>query len=98
MLILRKKQRRIGVRARFGRGNRYREFVGNEAGSGAEQKLFIPVMWIPVANKWRSSTVVEYEAGESLDIEGYVLKSVTPITYLIVNRNTGGELSIPIQE
>ena len=40
----------------------------------------------------------EYEAGEKLDVEGYVLKQVTPLRVLVVNRETGSELYVPIQE
>ena len=40
----------------------------------------------------------EYEAGQSLDVEGYLLKRVTPSRVLIINRTTGGETYVPIQE
>lgn len=75
----------------------YREFVGNEAGSGAAKIIYSGYVdtgrkKMAIINGW------EYEAGESLETEGYVLKSVTPSRVLIVNRNTGGELSIPLQE
>jgi hypothetical protein len=33
-----------------------------------------------------------------LEIEGYVLKRITPSKVSIVNRNTGSEVEIPIQE
>ena len=41
---------------------------------------------------------LEYKAGEQLEMEGYVLKRVTPSKVLIVNKNTGSEVEIPIQE
>lgn len=41
---------------------------------------------------------LEYRAGEQLEIGGYVLKRVTPAKVLIVNKNTGSEVEIPIQE
>jgi hypothetical protein len=33
-----------------------------------------------------------------LEIEGYVLKQVTPSKVLILNKNTGNSLEIPLQE
>lgn len=41
---------------------------------------------------------LEYQAGEQLEMEGYVLKLVTPSKVLIVNKNSGSEIEIPIQE
>lgn len=40
----------------------------------------------------------EYEAGQPLEMEGYLLKRVTPSRVLIINRTTGGETYVPIQE
>ena len=40
----------------------------------------------------------EYRAGEQLEMEGYFLKSITPSYVLIVNKNTGSEIEVPIQE
>lgn len=76
----------------------YREFVGNEAGGGTAAKIIYSGYVdtgrkrMAIINGW------EYEAGESIDIEDYALKSVTPERVLIIKRNTGGELYIPIQE
>jgi hypothetical protein len=41
---------------------------------------------------------LEYRVGEQLELDGYVLRQVTPAKVLIVNRNTGSEIDIPIQE
>jgi hypothetical protein len=41
---------------------------------------------------------LEYRVGEQLEMAGYVLKRVTPSKVLIVNKNTGSEVEIPIQE
>jgi hypothetical protein len=41
---------------------------------------------------------LEYRVGETLEIEGYVLKQVTPSKVLILNKNTGNSLEIPLQE
>jgi hypothetical protein len=76
----------------------YREFAGNETGLGAAVKIIYSGYvdtgrkQLAIINGW------EYEAGDELDIEGYVLKSVTPSRVLITNRKTGGELYVPIQD
>jgi hypothetical protein len=36
--------------------------------------------------------------GEQLEIEGYVLKQITPSKVLIFNKNTGNQEEIPLQE
>lgn len=41
---------------------------------------------------------LEYQAGDQLEMEGYVLKQVTPFQVLILNKNTGIETDIPISE
>ena len=41
---------------------------------------------------------LEYQVGEPLEMEGYVLKSATPLQVLILNKNTGSEVEIPLQE
>ncbi len=41
---------------------------------------------------------LEYRVGEQLEMVGYVLKLITPSKVLIVNKNTGSEVEIPIQE
>jgi hypothetical protein len=41
---------------------------------------------------------LEYQAGDQLEMEGYVLKQVTPFQVLILNKNTGIEAEIPISE
>ena len=40
----------------------------------------------------------EYQAGDQLEMEGYILKQVTPSQVLILNKNTGIEVDIPISE
>jgi hypothetical protein len=40
----------------------------------------------------------EYRIGEELEIEGYILKRITPSKVLIVNKNTGNKEEIPLQE
>ncbi len=40
----------------------------------------------------------EYKEGEALDIKGYVLASVSPASVVIVNRATGAEQKVSLQE
>jgi len=47
----------------------YREFTGIKQAAALRQKLSIPVMWIPVVKRLRLSNGLEYEAGESLDVD-----------------------------
>lgn len=76
----------------------YREFAGKEAGGGIEAKI----MYSGYVDTGRKRMAIingfEYTPGDALELEGYVLKSVTPAQILIVNRETGSELIIPIQE
>ena len=76
----------------------YREFVGKDAISGAGAKLIYSGYVDTGRAKMAIINGCEYGVGESLDVEGYVLKAVAPSSVLIQNRNTGGELSVPIQE
>ena len=96
--ILRKERKRTGAKVRFGRGTSYREFVGKRRRRRCGRKIIYSGYVDTGRKKMAIINGWEYEAGESLDIEGYVLKSVTPLSVLIVNRKTGSELYIPIQE
>ena len=49
-------------------------------------------------NKMAVINGFEYRIGEELEIEGYVLKQITPSKVLILNKNTGNEEEIPLQE
>ena len=79
----------------------YREFVGKETKetSGVETAKIIYSGYVEAGRK-RVAIINgwEYEAGESLDIKGYLLKSISPSRVLIVNRNTFTEFYVPIQE
>jgi len=79
----------------------YREWAGGTAGShqaGSAVKIiysgFVDAggKQMAVINGW------EYTAGEALEMEGYILKRITPFRVIIENRNTGSELAVPIQE
>ena len=49
-------------------------------------------------NKMAVINGFEYRIGEQLEIEGYVLKQITPSKVLIFNKNTGNKEEIPLQE
>ena len=76
----------------------YREYIGKEPGGDFATKIVYSGYVdagrkkLAIINGW------EYEAGDSLDIKGYILKNVAPSRVLIFNRNTGSEFYVPIQE
>ncbi len=76
----------------------YREYTGKESSGDLATKIVYSGYVdagrkkLAIINGW------EYEAGDALDIKGYILKSVAPSRILIFNRNTGSEFYVPIQE
>jgi len=76
----------------------YREYVGKESGGDLATKIVYSGYVdagrkkLAIINGW------EYEAGDSLDVKGYILKNVAPSRVLIFNRNTGSDFYVPIQE
>lgn len=78
----------------------YRAFARKEEGKSApEGPKIVYSGYIETGN--RKMAVIngwEYEAGQALEVEGYLLKKVTPSRVLIINRTTGGETYVPIQE
>ncbi len=76
----------------------YREFAGSESAGGLAGKI----IYSGFIDAGRKSMAIingfEYGPGDALELEGYVLRSITPSRILIVNSNTGSELFIPIQE
>ena len=82
----------------FWEATSYREFVGK----GPEVKGGPKIVYSGYVDTGRKKMAIingwEYEAGEPLEIEGYILKRVTPSRVLIINRTTGGESYIPLQE
>ena len=67
-------------------------------GSGAGAKIFYSGYVDAGKIKIAIINGVEYRVGEQLEMEGYILKLVTPSKVLIVNKNSGSEVEIPIQE
>ena len=49
-------------------------------------------------NKMAIINGLEYRLGEELELEGYVLKQITPSSVLIFNKYTGNKEEIPLQE
>ena len=78
----------------------YQEFAGKEAGAPAVNTAKIIYSGYMESGRKKVAIIngAEYEIGEALDIEGYVLKSVSPSRVVVVNRNTGDALTVPIQE
>jgi hypothetical protein len=78
----------------------YRAFAQKEEVKGAPQGPKIVYSgYVETGNK--KMAIIngwEYEAGQPLEMEGYLLKRVTPSRVLIINRTTGGETYVPIQE
>jgi hypothetical protein len=74
----------------------YREFVGKEAGASTVSAVKIIYSGYMESGRKKIAIIngVEYESGEALVTEGYVSQS----RVVVVNRNTGDELSVPIQE
>ena len=78
--------------------NAYREFVGKETGGGPVAKIIYSGYVDAGKKKMAIINGWEYEAGQALDIEGYLLKKVMPSRILIINRTTGGESYVQLQE
>jgi hypothetical protein len=79
----------------------YREWTAkgaNTAGAGSTAKIIYSGYVDSGKKKMAIINGVEYRVGEQLEMEGYVLKNITPSIVLIVNKNTGSEITIPIQE
>lgn len=71
---------------------------GAAGGSGASAKIIYSGYVDSGNKKMAVINGLEYRIGEQLEMEGYVLKSITPSKVLIVNKNTGSEVEVSIQE
>ena len=76
----------------------YRVFAGNKESSAGGVKFVYSGYVDMEQKKIAIINGVEYQTGEALETEGYELKSVMPESVLIVNRRTGSQLSVPMQE
>ena len=82
----------------------YREWVKlkepAKAGGGTSQKMsFIYSGYLKIKNK-KVAIIngVEYESGDPLEIEGYVLKNIFQGKVAIINEKSGAKFDIPLQE
>jgi hypothetical protein len=79
----------------------YREYSSKEgAASGKSSAVKIIYSGFVDAGKKKMAVIngVEYGLGEQLELEGYVLKNITSSKVVLYNKNTGSEVSVPIQE
>jgi hypothetical protein len=71
-----------------------------KAGGGISEKVsFSYSGYLKVGN--RNLAIingVEYETGDPLEIEGYVLKNIYPGKVVIVNEKSGAKFDVPLQE
>ena len=68
-------------------------------GAGAPNGEFVYSGYLGTGRK-RMAIIngIEYSEGESLDVKGYVLKSVSPTGVIIENRGTGATVNVPLPE
>jgi len=78
----------------------YKEWAAREgaAGGGASSKIIYSGYVDSGKKKMAVINGFEYREGEKLEMEGYVLRNITPSKILIFNNNTGNEIEISIQE
>lgn len=76
----------------------YQEFAGREATGSTAAKIIYSGYIDAGRKKVAILNGAEYTVGENLELEDYVLKSVKYTNVIIVNRKTGVELDVPIQE
>ena len=85
----------------FWKKDLYKAWVNREGraqGSGALAKIIYSGYVDSGKNKMAVINGFEYRIGDELEIEGYVLKQITPSKVLIFNKNTGNKEDIPLQE
>ena len=84
----------------FWKKDLYKEWGNREgvAKSGVLAKIIYSGYVDAGKNKMAVINGLEYRVGEQLELEGYVLKQITPSNVLIFNKSTGNEEEIPLQE
>ena len=85
----------------FWKKDLYKAWVNREGlakSSGALAKIIYSGYVDSGKNKMAIINGLEYRVGEQLELEGYVLKQITPSRVLIFNKYTGNEEEIPLQE
>jgi hypothetical protein len=89
------------VKNPFWKKDSYREWASREgtaSGKDTSAKIIYSGYVDSGKNKMAVINGLEYMIGEQLEIEGYVLKQITPSKVLIFNKNTGNQEEIPLQE
>jgi hypothetical protein len=77
----------------------YKAWAAREGAAGVSASKIIYSGYVDSGNnKMAVINGLEYRIGEQLEMEGYVLKNITPSKVLIVNKNTGNEVEVSIQE
>ncbi|OGP90721.1 MAG: hypothetical protein A2031_02850 [Deltaproteobacteria bacterium RBG_19FT_COMBO_43_11] len=77
----------------------YKEWAAREGGVGSASAKIIYSGYVDSGKK--KLAVIngfEYRIGEQLEMEGYILKGITPLKVILFNKNSGSEIEIPIQE
>lgn len=84
----------------FWERNSYKEWAAREGGAGSGTSAKIIYSGYVDSGKKKLAVIngFEYRVGEQLEMEGYVLKGITPLKVIILNKNSGSEIEIPIQE
>ena len=84
----------------FWKKDLYKEWGNREgvAKSGVLAKIIYSGYVDSGKNKLAVINGLEYRVGEQLELEGYVLKQITPSSVLIFNKYTGNKEEIPLQE
>jgi len=89
------------VKNPFWKKDLYKAWVNREGltkGSGVLAKMIYSGYIDSGKNKIAVISGFEYRIGDQLEIEGYVLKQITPSKVLIFNKKTGTKEEIPMQE
>jgi hypothetical protein len=82
----------------------FREWVTSKdpakAGSGTTQKMIFNYSgYLKVKDKKMAIiNGIEYEPGEALEMEGYVLQNIYQNKVVIINQKNGAKLNVPLQE
>jgi hypothetical protein len=88
------------VKNPFWKKDTYRAWANREG--IASGSLLAKIIYSGYVDSRKSKMAVingsEYRVGEQLEIEGYVLKQITPSKVWIFNKNTGNKEEIPLQE
>ena len=71
---------------------------GRTRGSGTLAKVIYSGYVDSGKNKMAVINGFEYRVGDELEIEGYILKQITPSKILIINKHTDNKEEIPLQE